>query len=124
MSNDISRDAMAEIIGVLKKYDLAGAVTIVSKERAAFKYHFPTWSAAQICEASAGISIRLSPKREDYVSREEQRKVAELTAHIIYQMRDVAVNTVGVCGAVAETMEKAWDVKHTPRADFDPERTN
>lgn len=39
------RDCMAEIIGVLKKYDMAGAVTVVSKERAMFKYHFPQWTA-------------------------------------------------------------------------------
>jgi len=115
---------MAEIMGVLKKYDMAGAVTVISKERAAFKYHFPTWSVAQLYEdTGGGVGVRLRSKAADFQSREEQHKANELTAHIVYQMRDVAVNTVGVCSAIAAKMDAAWDVEHVSNAEFDPERS-
>lgn len=118
-------ECMAEIIGVLKKYDMAGAVTVVSKERAAFKYHFPTWSVAQLHEdTGGGVGVRLRSKAADFPSPAAQKEANELTAHIVFQMRDIAVNTVGLCGMLAEKMDKAWDVTHTPRADFDPERSN
>lgn len=117
-------ECMAEIIGVLKKYDMAGAVSVISKERAAFKYHFPTWSVAQLHEATGGgVGVRLRSKAADFPSPEAQRKANELTAHIVFQMRDIAINTVGVCSAIAEKMDRAWDVKHNPRTDFDPERS-
>ena len=117
-------ECMAEIIDVLKKYDMAGAVSVISKERAAFKYHFPTWSVAQLHEATGGgVGVRLRSKAADFPSPEAQRKANELTAHIVFQMRDIAINTVGVCSAIAEKMDRAWDVKHNPRTDFDPERS-
>lgn len=124
MSDKQYRDCMAEIIGVLKKYDMAGAITVVAKDRAHFRYHFPTWSVAQLQEApGGGLGVRLRSKAADFPSKEDQRKANELTAHIIYQMRDCAMNTIGVCKAVIEKMEQAWVVEHNPRADFDPERS-
>lgn len=64
------RDCMAEIIGVLKKYDMAGAVTVVSKERAMFKYHFPKWTVVELGETS----VRLRSKLADFPSIDAQRQ--------------------------------------------------
>ncbi len=124
MSDKRYRDCMAEIIGVLKKHDMAGAITVVAKDRAHFRYHFPTWSVAQLHEATGGgLGIRLQSKASDFPSKEAQRVANELTAHIVYQMRDCAANTIGVCSALAEKMDAAWEVEHTPNVDFDPERS-
>lgn len=124
MSEKLYWECMAEIIGVLKKYDMAGAVTVISKERAAFKYHFPTWSVAQLHEdTGGGVGVRLRSKAADFPSKKAQHKANELTAHIVYQMRDIAVNTVGVCETIAAKMNEVWDVTHVANADFDPERS-
>jgi hypothetical protein len=114
------RECMAEIIGILKKYDMAGAVTVVSKERSMFKYHFPTWTAVLLGEDH----VRLRLKGADYPSAEAAREAATLTAHVIMQMRDIAANTLGLTEHLGKIMEEKWGMEHTPNADFDPERSN
>jgi hypothetical protein len=124
MSETSHRECIAEIMGVLKKYDMAGAITVISKERAAFRYHFPSWSVVRLQEApDGGLAVRIKSKAADFPSREAQHKANELSAHIVYQMRDVATNTYGMCTIVAEKMNEHLDVTHTPHSDFDPERS-
>ena len=91
------RECVAEIVGVLKKYDMAGAITVVSKDRAMFKYHFPTWSVIQLGEDH----IRFRAKREDFPSKEAQHTAVELSTHIIMQMRDIAANTFAMMESIA-----------------------
>jgi hypothetical protein len=111
------RECVAEIMGVLKKYDMAGAITVVSKERAMFKYHFPTWSVITIEPAS----IRFRSKRSDFPSLEAQRTAVELSAHIVMQMRDVAANTFAMMEQIGKVLEDTLGMQHTPNVDFDPE---
>lgn len=120
MSEKRYRECMAEIIGVLKKYDMAGAVTVVDKGRCMFKYHFPTWTCVVLTEDA----VRLRSKREDFPSLEAQRAVSELTAHCVMQMRDVAANTFEMMEHLGEKMREAWGMEHVPNVDFDPERNN
>lgn len=68
--------------------------------------------------------MRLRSKKEDYPSKEAQREVAELTAHAIMQMRDCAVNTIGLTEHLGNIMREKWGMEHTPGVDFDPERSN
>lgn len=114
------RECMAEIMGVLKKYDMAGAITVVSKERCMFKYIFPEWSVLKI-EPNA---IRLRAKREDFTTSEDQRRAVELSAHIVMQMRDVAANTFAMMEQFGKMLAEKFGMKHTPNADFDPELDN
>jgi hypothetical protein len=108
---------MAEIIGVLKKYDMAGAITVVSKERAMFKYHFPTWTAVELGETY----VRLKHKRAYYPSADVAHQTAELTAHAIMQMGDCAKNTLGLVHHLAGIMHEKWGMEHQGGKDFDPE---
>lgn len=114
------RDCMAEIMGVLKKYDMAGAITVVDKERCMFKYHFPTWSVATVDLKG----VRLKSKREDFPSIEAQREASELTAHCIMQIQDTAVNTLNMTTVMASHMREKWGMEHVPNADYDPEYDN
>lgn len=111
------RECMAEIIAVLQKYDMAGAITVVSKERAMFKYFFPTWS----CIIFGEDHIRFRSKREDYASAEAQHQAAELSAHIVFQMRDIAKNTKNLMESICVQLIEHLGVEHVPFADFDPE---
>lgn len=122
--NDIAdkpyRECVAEIVGVLKKYDMAGAVTVVSKERAMFKYHFPTWS----CIILGEDQLRFRAKRSEYPSVEEQHEAVELSTHIVLQMRDIAAQTFEVMETIHKALAEKFDIEHVSGADFDPEREN
>ena len=111
------RECMAEMIGVLKKYDMAGALTVVSQERAMFKYHFPAWTAIELGEDH----IRLRLKTSDFANKEAAHRCAELTAHAIMQIGDCAKNTINLVDHLAGMMRDKWGMEHTPNAEFDPE---
>ena len=111
---------MAEIIGVLKKYDMAGAVTVVDKERCMFKYHFPTWTAVILAEDH----VRLRLKSSEFPSKEAALHCAKLTAHVIMQMGDCASNTIGLVRHLAGIMRDKWGMEHEGGKDFDPERSH
>ena len=118
MTDKRYRECMAEIAAVLDRYDMAGAVTVVDKERAMFKYVFPTWS----CITINGAGVRLRSKRADYPTREAQHQAMELSAHILMQMRDIAAQTFGMCEEIAGAMAKEGiTIEHKPYANFDPE---
>jgi hypothetical protein len=114
------RECMAEIVGVLRKYDMAAAVHLVSKERAMFRNHFPTWSVITLEEAG----IRFRSKREDFPSLEAQKQAVELSAHIVLQLRDLAALTFGQMDKIAKMLEERFDVEHEGGKDFDPELSN
>ena len=111
------RECVAEISAVLQKYDMAGAITVVSKERAMFKYMFPTWSCIKIEDGG----IRFRAKREDFPSIEIQRETVELSAHIVMQMRDIAAQTFGMCQTIGIALKEQVGMEHQPGFDFDPE---
>ena len=113
------RECMAEIIGVLQKYDMAGAITIVDKERSMFRYQFPSWSCIMLGEDQ----LRFRAKREDYPSLEAQKEAVELSTHIILQIRDIAVNTFGFMELIHEALAEKFEIEHKPYKDFDPERS-
>jgi hypothetical protein len=119
MSKDY-REAMAEIQAVLEKYDLGASITVISKERAMFKYHFPTWS----CIFFEGNALRFRSKRSEYASKEAQRQVMELSAHCIMQMRDIAAQTFQMCERIGKHLQKEVGMQHTPFSDFDPEHSH
>ena len=114
------RECMAEIIAVLMKYDMAGAITVVSKERAMFRYYFPTWSVISLGDNH----VRFRAKRGDFPSKEAQKRAVELSSHIVMQMRDIAFNTLNVMEHFAEQLREKLGMTHTPGVDFDPERSN
>ena len=102
------RECMAEIIGVLKKHDMAGAITVVSKERSMFTYHFPTWTAVELEETS----VRLRLKSSEFENKKAARDCAELTAHVIMQMGDCAANAMSVVKHLSEIMRDKWGMEH------------
>jgi hypothetical protein len=114
------RECMAEIIGVLKKYDMAGAVTVVSQERAMFQLHFPTWGVAKL----HGNHLHFRSKREDFPSLEAQKHATELSLHAVLQMRDIAKQTFDTMEHIGAEVAKHIVIEHESGADFDPETVN
>lgn len=113
------RDAMAEINAVLKKYDLAGAITLVSKERAMFRYHFPTWGVLKL---EGNDKLRFRSKRKDFPSEEAQHEATELSLHVVLQMRDIAAQTFDLMEQLHARLSEHMEIEHKPFQDFNPER--
>lgn len=107
------RECMAEITAVLNKYDMAGAVTVVSKERAMFNYHFPKWS----CITIENGGIRFNSKK----IKKDKKETVELSCHIIMQMRDIAVQTFGMTDQFAKVFKDKLKMEHDSYQGFDPE---
>lgn len=111
------RECMAEIVAVLQKYDMAAAITVISQERAMFRYQFPTWS----CISLEGEHVRFRAKSGEFPSKEAQQQSVNLSAHIVYQMRDISAQTFSMCEAIIKELEKKFHITHESYADFDPE---
>src|SRR5215475_11078672 len=111
------RDCMAEIVAVLKKYDMAGAVTLVDRDRSMFRYQFPTWS----CVSHSKDGLRFRAKEGDYETKEAHHQAVELSTHIILQMRDIGMKTAYEMNFVAEALGRQFRIEHVPFTDFDPE---
>jgi hypothetical protein len=114
------RECMAEIVGVLKKYDMAGVVHVVSKERSMWKYHMPTWGVIKLIDGG----IHIYSKREDFPSLEAQKEATELSAHVVFQLRDLAALEFKHFDGVCKAFESRFDVDHQGGLDFDPEHDN
>lgn len=112
------RECMAEIVGVLRKYDMAGAITIVDKERSMFRYQFPTWS----CIILTDEQLRFRAKHEDYPSKEAQQQIVTLSVHVLAQMRDIAAQTFATMGHILGKLAETFEIEHKPFKDFDSER--
>lgn len=112
------RECVAEVEAILKKYDMGGAITVISQDRAMFKYVWPTWG----CMSFEGHNtIRFKAKREDYPSEEAQYHTMELSVHVIMQMKDIAANTFAMCEEMERKLREHIEIEHKPYADFDPE---
>ena len=68
--------------------------------------------------------VMLRSKREDFPTKEAQRKASELTAHCIMQIKDVALNTLGITAQLEAIMREKWGMEHVPHQDYDPELDN
>lgn len=82
MQDPNMEEARKEIVAILQKRDLMGAVTISGKTRSGFFCEIsPTWSCAKMEETPQGPAIRIKSKREDYASLAEQKQHVELTVN-------------------------------------------
>jgi hypothetical protein len=81
MADPAMESARTEIIEVLKKHDLMGAVMICGKERSGFFHEVsPSWSCATVQDKPDGsVEVRIKAKREDFKSLDEQRDVVSKT---------------------------------------------
>ncbi|MEM8971729.1 MAG: hypothetical protein AAGD43_06700 [Pseudomonadota bacterium] len=114
------RECMAEVVAVLKKYDMGGHVIVVSKERVMFKWHFPKWTALRITPRG----FHFQAKRKDYPSAEAHREAKELSGHFLFQTRDVMTMHLRALLPFCATLTADHGFEHEGGEDFDPELDN
>ena len=97
------KEAMAEIEGILAKYEIAGAVQLASSTHAEFKIHFPEWSAVQLQERpdKSDVEIRIKSSSE----RDGQGHL-ESSMHLLLSIRDMASAHAGYLHHLSEYVVK------------------
>lgn len=105
----VCKEAMAEIVAILRKHDLGASVHLVSPSHSEFLVEFPTWSAAQL-EGEQGVRIRTTHLPD----QEAKKRMAELTAHLVFQLRDLAAQDLHVFEQLIAVLKKHWEIEHVP----------
>ena len=83
------KTAMAEIKAVLTKYDIAGVVVLASESHMEYLNHVvASWSCATIEQSGRNVLVRVRAKREDFPSKEAQRKCVSDTIGMIMGFAD------------------------------------
>ena len=71
------KDAAAEIMAVVRKYDVGAYIALTSPKHSEFVFHLPTWSGVQPEEQSDGsLALRIRIKKE-------QQELAEATTWLV-----------------------------------------
>lgn len=108
--------AMAEISEVLKRYDIAGHVVLVSPTHSEYHTDFPTWSMAQWEHNEKGeVGIRFNTRREVFATPKGKLAAVEASAHILDQFRHNATMHFGMMEGIlhmlGEHLEIHSDIK-------------
>ena len=117
MNKDIrTLEAIEKIKAVLAEYDLVGFLAVISPERAHWVYHVDaSWSALSI-DAKTGVA-RVRAVRSDFKTAKQHRTVLTLTAHAIYQGRDLAAQQHANMSALIAMLEEQLSVEHVSGSD-------
>jgi hypothetical protein len=107
--------AMEEVLTIYRRYDLAGAVMLVSEDEAAYAYPlYTTWNAVVEDETVQPLGFRIRVKTAE--QGEGRAKALALgTAHLFCQLKDFGAQTQLWMGDLIGLLRKAgWDFVHRP----------
>jgi len=117
MSNELPYDpklkeAMAEIKVILKKHDIAGAVSLVSETHSEYLYDFPSWSGIKL----TGDGLKMDIKHKDFKAKADFNEAATIAMHVLHQIRDIGGKSFMIFEKVINTIiEKTGiEVEHEP----------
>lgn len=114
MSYDpLLKKAIMEIEGIIRKYDIGGAVSLTSKTHGEYLFVLdPSWSIIKQIPEKQGTKLHLRSLRKEFASLEAQRQANELTAHLIFSQRDIAAHTLKQLGVIEDLLKSKWTIDH------------
>jgi hypothetical protein len=115
---------MRAITRILRQYDIGGAVILVSKTHAEFRYQFPSWSIVQPETGPQGQQgMRMRSFEAWYGSKDEQKLAMEESLHCLYQIRDIAAQIFIAFEDLTDQVEESGQlvVEHRPCSGFEPD---
>jgi hypothetical protein len=124
MPDPILKEAMAEIMGILKKHDIAGQVTLVSPTHSEFRYRLdPKWACTTIEDHGDGhVSVRFRAKKDEVPDAEERRELVERTLHLLLSIRDLSGKNFLMFDELVKQLKPHIDFDHNPFSGFEPHR--
>ena len=121
MSHDDNlKKAVEDIKSILRGYDIAGSLALVSKTHSEFLYHFPAWSAVQWNKAGDRLNVENNPKH--YANQEELSQRLTQSVHIVMQNRDIAAQTFHMFDTVYESLKEHMNIEHKSFSGFEPHK--
>lgn len=106
------KEAMSAIQLILRQYDIAGSVGLVSRSHAQYTYQLPTWSVFQLEHGPNGEeSLHIQPHNDPQV---QDPMIFEKSLHCLYQMRGMARCAMEIFTHLAEQSEILCGIKVTP----------
>ena len=118
--DDKLKKAIEDIRKILKEYDIAGTIALVSKTHAEYLYHFPAWSEIQWNEA--GDSLRVKSEKKNFPTKGLQEQRLSESVHIVMQNRDIAAQTLDMFDTVYEALRKHFTIHHKSFSGFEPHK--
>lgn len=107
------KKAIMEIEGILRKYDIAGAISLTSKTHGEYLFVLdPTWSIIKQIPQEDGTMMHIKSLRKDFESEAAQHEANELTAHLIWSQADVVANTLRQLERIKAKLSEKWKVAH------------
>lgn len=108
----IRETVAAEIQAVMDRHQVGGVILLCSRESAAWRFVFPTWSALQ-SDPVYGARLRASSKIPGDAER------LEAAMHMIGSLRDMTSDAANVFGSLWRQAKRAIEagggsVEHTP----------
>lgn len=114
------QEAMTEIEAVLKKHDVAGAITLVSRSHSEHQILFPSWSAAQ----GDTKGIRFESKPPTLQGRWEENQTFDESMNMVLQIRDLSAKFWNMMQGLLDVLDNEVDLKLTTFNDEIPRRLN
>ena len=107
--------ALAEVLAVYRRYDLAGTVMLVSEQEAAFAYPlYTTWNIVIEDDTVVPLGIRFRIKEAEQ-GKERATALVLGTGHLLYQLQDFGHQTSLWMGDLLRMLRRAGlSFHHTP----------
>lgn len=118
--DDKLKEALEDIRKILREYDIAGTIALVSKTHAEYLYHFPVWSEIQWNET--GDSLRVKSAKENFPTKKLQEQRLTESIHIVMRNRDIAAQSFEMFETVYKVLKKHFTIKHKPFSGFEPHK--
>lgn len=120
MADPKLKEAMAEIMGILEKHDIAGQVVLASPTHAEFRTRFnPTWSCAVVTEEG----LRMRAIAEELGSKEAVNQTLEATVHMFSSFRDISMQHFVAYEKLLHTLSEHIPIEYG-EAEFEPHLEN
>lgn len=99
-----------EIKEILRKHDVAGAVSLHTPGHGEHFVHLtPSYSCVYVVSDN---EIRIHSKKENYKSREEQHKKQEDSANMLHILTHVTAMNFHIIDSLYKKLEEITEIKH------------
>jgi hypothetical protein len=108
------KDAMSEMMGIAKKYDVGAFIDLASKTHGEFQIQFPSWSLAKM-EAQENGQMGLRIRAKKGITNHEN---LEATVAFIMGMIDTCRINISNMEKVVSLLKEHVEIEHTPEFHF------
>ena len=122
MTEDLGFDprlkaAVEEIKEIAERYDVAGAVFLVSPTHSEYFYNLPSWSVLRFEQDPANpenVGLRFRTMGEDFANKASQEAATGATVHMVEHLRGLSAKTFEMFHMIMEMIEEHFEIDRKP----------